>query len=163
MTPVADILNRAAAAKQDGRCDDAMVLLEPLLAAEFPPTGALVLASECARLLDAGPGGYGRAQAYLQRALDLDPMSIDATLELAHLLHTVQDEPTPALKQMIERAAFLLDQADISLTLLRAGLLKDERDWRGMHALIAPAAARHPSSEILAERLAWLNKKLGIP
>jgi hypothetical protein len=163
MTAPTDILKQADDARRDGRFADALTRLAPLLAAEFPPTGALVLAATCTRLHDAGSEGYGRAERYLRRALELDPASLDASLELAHLLHTIQSEPTPELKEVIARAAHLFERADISLTLLRVALLEDQRDWHAMHELLAPAVARHPQSTVLAKKLARLRKTLGLP
>ena len=48
------------------------------------------------------------------------------------------------------------------LALLRAAVLRDQHDERGAYDLIAPAAARHPSSRLLAQELARLKKTLGL-
>lgn len=161
MKALADILAHAAAAKKARRFEEALALLEPLLVAEIQPMRALLLASDCTQLLDPTPEGFRRAEAYLRRALELDPTSVEATLELGHLLRTAQTGVSPALKETIERATLLVDQADITLTLLRAAVLRDQNDLRGAYELIAPAAARHPSSRLLAQELARLKNILG--
>jgi hypothetical protein len=47
MRAVAEILTHATAAKKERRFAEALALLELLLAVELPPTGALLLASDC--------------------------------------------------------------------------------------------------------------------
>ena len=160
MKAVGDILGRAAAARKDRRFQDALALLEPLLVAEFPPVGALLLASDCTQLVDPTTEGFRRAEIYLRRALELDPTSVEATLELGHLLRTAETGVSPALKETIERATLLVDQADVTLTLLRAAVLRDRDDLRGAYELIESAAARHPNSKLLAQELDLLKDTL---
>jgi tetratricopeptide (TPR) repeat protein len=162
MRSAADILGRAAAAKKERRFQDALALLDPLLAAEFPPIGALLLASDCIQLIDPTAEGFRRAETYLRRALELDPTSVEATLELGHLLRTAETGISPELKETIQRATLLVDQADVTLTLLRAAVLRDEDDLQGAYDLIKPAVARHPMSKMLAQELELLKDTLGL-
>jgi hypothetical protein len=159
---VIDILSRAKALKQE-QPEDALALLAPLLTANMPPTGALLLAADCTRLIDPTPDGHRRAQGFLRRALDLDPTSVEATIELGYALHTAETEISPALTETIDRAIALVDQSDIMLTLLRATVLRDQDNTQGAYELIAPAATRHPDSRLLAQRMTRLKKSLKIP
>lgn len=163
MKAVGDILGRAALAKKERRFQEALALLEPLLAAEFPPIGALLLASDCTQLADPTAEGFRCAETYLRRALELDPTSVEATLELGHLLRTAETGVSPALKETIERATLLVDQADVTLTLLRAAVLRDhDDDLQGAYELIKLAAARHPNSKLLAQELDLLKDTLDL-
>src|ERR1700729_3619536 len=150
MEAVAELLNRAAASKRERRFEEALALLAPLLAAEFPPTGALVLASDCTQLFDPTREGFRRAESYLRRALDLDPTSVEASIELGYLLRTAEPGVSSALKETVDRATLLVDQADAMMTLLRAAVLRDQEDFHGAYALVVPAVARHPTSKSLA-------------
>lgn len=162
MQAVAKILNSATVAKKQRRFEEALALLEPLLAADIEPVGALLLASDCAQLLDPSPEGHRRAEGYLRRALELDPNSVEATLELGHLLHTAQPGGSQALEETLARATLLVDQAEITLTLLRAAVLRDQRDLRAAYDVVVPAAARHPGSKLLARELTLLKNSLGV-
>jgi tetratricopeptide (TPR) repeat protein len=160
MTSMADTLQRAGAARAERRFQDAMILLEPLLTVEFPPVGALLIAADCAQLIEPTAGGLRRAEAYLRHALELDPTSVEATLELGHLLRTAEPGPSSALNETIERATLLVEQADVTLTLLRVAVLRDHDDLRGAYELIHAAAARHPGSKLLAQELDLLKDTL---
>ena len=162
MKAVAEILNHASVAKKERRFEEALALLEPLLAVEMPPTGALLLASDCTQLIDATPEGFRRAEAYLRRALDLDPTSVEASIELGYLLRTAEPGVSPALKETIERATLLVDQADVMLTLLRAAVLRDQDDLHGAYELIVSAVVRHPNSSLLARELDLLKDTLNL-
>jgi tetratricopeptide (TPR) repeat protein len=162
MKAVAEILSRASAAKKERLFSEALALLEPLLKNELPPTGALLLASDVTQLIDPTPDGYRRAEAYLRRALDLDPASVEATIELGYLLRTAEAGISPRLKETIERATILVDQADVMLTLLRAAVLRDQGNWKEAYDLILPAAARHPNSRLLAQELDLLKDTLNL-
>jgi hypothetical protein len=162
MRAVAEILTFAVAAKKQRRFAEALALLEPLLAVDLPPTGALLLASDCTQLIDPTPEGFRRAEAYLRRALDLDPTSVEASIELCYLMRTSESGVSPALKEAIERASLLVDQADVMLTLLRAAVLRDQDDVQSAYKLIVAAIVRHPDSGLLARELDILRDTLNL-
>ena len=64
----------------------------------------LVLMATASLLGDGNSGSLGEARQWLERAVNGDPRSVDASLELAHLLDAVEDEGQLA-GQLFESAA----------------------------------------------------------
>jgi hypothetical protein len=160
---VEQVLTEARRLKKEGLYTEALALLTPLVELEPPPTGALLLASACVRLLDPTANGASRAEVWLRRALQIDPTSVEATIELGHLLLAHGRDVPLEVPPIAERALVLVNQADVSLTLLRAAIFRYQENQQAAYEIIREGAARHPKSRLLANELHLLKRALKIP
>jgi tetratricopeptide (TPR) repeat protein len=141
----------ARALRRDGQPEVALATLEPVLSLETPPAGALVLAAECVQLVELTDDGIELAEAYLRKALELDPDHADAQLELAHLLYTYRDEDSCEVQSTLDSARRKIEELDVSATLLQVFVRRDQGLYEQALDLVNTALLRHPNAQSLID------------